>query len=108
MSLINPYVWPHPQLERMVYCTALRDREGDPSSLRDQQTYIAALRQHIPQLEIVSGKYVPRRKPGCSSRSLVPADRRGEFPRRARAGFPIGCPPRRSAGRKVPANCWCR
>ncbi len=38
MSLINPYVWPYPQLERMVYCTALRAREGDPSSLCDQQT----------------------------------------------------------------------
>lgn len=29
VSLINPYVWPEPRLERLVYCTAPRDREGE-------------------------------------------------------------------------------
>jgi hypothetical protein len=45
LDLINPHVWPAPELTRLVYCTAPRDRKGDPSSLADQQTYVAAL-QH--------------------------------------------------------------
>jgi hypothetical protein len=64
MSLINPYVWQEHELEWLVYCTAPRDREGDSSSRQDQQTYINALRQHIPELDIVDGKYVPRTKAG--------------------------------------------
>lgn len=64
MSLINPYVWPAARLARLVYCTAPRDREGDPTSRRDQQTYIDTLRQHTPELEVVDGKYVPRTKTG--------------------------------------------
>lgn len=64
MSLINPYLWPMPKLERLVYCAAPRDREGDPTSLRDQQTYIGALRQHIPEIDVLYGKYAPRAKTG--------------------------------------------
>ncbi|SDX56970.1 hypothetical protein SAMN05216215_1012132 [Saccharopolyspora shandongensis] len=62
--LINPRVWPNARLVAVVYCTAPRDREGDDSSLRDQQTYIGALRNYIPELLIVNGKYVPRVKTG--------------------------------------------
>jgi hypothetical protein len=64
MSLINPHIWPGAALERLVYCTAPRDREGDPTSLRDQEAYIAALRRHTPELEVIEGKYVPRIKSG--------------------------------------------
>lgn len=80
-SLINPYVWPDARLARLVYCTAPRDREGDPTSRRDQQTYIEALRQHIPELEVVDGKYVPRTKTGV----LVRTSPGGRAPRRVRA-----------------------
>jgi len=78
MSLINPYVWQEHELERLVYCTALRDREGDSSSRQDQQTYINALRQPIPELDIVNGKYVPRTKAGV----LVEKARSGRPQRR--------------------------
>jgi hypothetical protein len=64
MSMINTYVWTRPTLERLVYCTAPRDREGDPSSRQDQQTYINALREHTPELDVVAGKYAPRTKTG--------------------------------------------
>jgi hypothetical protein len=63
-SLINPHVWPNARLETVVYCTAPRDREGDDTSLRDQQNYIGALRSHTPELVVVNGKYVPRVKTG--------------------------------------------
>jgi hypothetical protein len=64
MSLVNPHIWTGPALERLVYCTAPRDREGDPTSLRDQEAYIAALRSHTPEIEVIEGKYVPRTKSG--------------------------------------------
>ena len=78
MSLINPQVWPGAVLERLVYCTAPRDREGDSSSRHDQQVYIEALQCHIPQLEVVNGKYAPRTKTGV----LVERSRNGSPVRR--------------------------
>lgn len=78
MSLINPYVWPDSYLERLVYCTAPRDREGDSTSLQDQQAYIGALRWHTRQLEVIDGKYVPRTKTGV----LVEKPHPGRVPRR--------------------------
>ena len=76
MGLINDRVWPEPQLTRFAYCTALRDREGDPSSLSDQQTYIGALREHTAITVVTTGKYVPRPKSG------VLLERNGRTPRR--------------------------
>lgn len=64
MGLINPRLWPDPRLERFVYCTADRDRDGDPSSLADQQTYIDALRAAYPEMVVAKGFYVPRVKTG--------------------------------------------
>ncbi len=64
MSLINPHVWRGAVLERLIYCTAPRDREGDTSSRQDQQAYVEALKSHIPELEVVNGKYAPRTKTG--------------------------------------------
>ncbi len=87
-SLINPYIWPDPTLERLVYCTAPRDREGDASSLRDQQTYINALRHHIRQLQVLDGKYVPRTKTGV----LVEKAHRGQPQRRVRSPGPEEIP----------------
>src|SRR5690606_19019905 len=66
------------RLERLAYCTALRDREGDSSSQADQQSYIAALAAHTPQLEVLYGKYAPRTKTGV----VTDKPRRGRPPRR--------------------------
>jgi hypothetical protein len=76
MDLINPRIWPNPRLARFAYCTAPRDRAGDPSSLADQQTYIGALRTHTPIAVITDGKYVPRPKTG------VLLERDGKPPKR--------------------------
>lgn len=78
MSLIKPHAWPGARLERLAYCTALRDREGDSSSQADQQAYIAALAAHTPQLEVLYGKYAPRTKTGV----VTDKPRRGRPPRR--------------------------
>lgn len=43
-SLIDPGLWPNANLSRIVYCTAPRNRAGDPSSIVDQMTYIDALK----------------------------------------------------------------
>lgn len=65
MGLINPQRWPNAHLSRFVYCTAPRDRTGDPSSLADQQIYISALQHSYPRVMTVAyGKYVPRTKSG--------------------------------------------
>ncbi|WP_217641911.1 NYN domain-containing protein [Actinopolyspora alba] len=81
MSMINPYVWPDARLERLVYCSAPRERAGDSSSLADQQNYVNALREHIPELEVVHGKYVPRTKSGV----LVAKGTSGASQRRVRS-----------------------
>ena len=64
MDLIKPQIWPEPRLSRFAYCTAPRDRAGDPSSLADQQTYVGALREHTAIAVVTNGKYVPRPKSG--------------------------------------------
>ncbi|WP_246842911.1 NYN domain-containing protein [Allokutzneria sp. NRRL B-24872] len=74
-SLINPRLWPNPVLDRIVYCTALRDRENDPSSLADQEAYIGALKHHCGNVLVAYGKYMPRTSTGL----LV--DRSGGRPR---------------------------
>lgn len=81
MSLINPYIWPGARLQRLVYCTAPRERDGDVSSLLDQQTYIGALCEQIPDVEVVNGKYVSRTKTGA----LVSKGRSGKQQRRVRS-----------------------
>lgn len=64
MGLIQPHWWPDARLARLVYCTAPRTREGDPSSAADQQTYVAALLYHRPETVVVNGRYAPRIKTG--------------------------------------------
>ncbi len=63
-SLIDPRLWPSATLARVVYCTAPRDRAGDPSSITDQQTYISALRHGVVPTSVLDGQYVPRVKSG--------------------------------------------
>lgn len=84
MGLIDPILWPAASLTRFAYCTADRDREGDASSVRDQQAYIGAVRASFPQVEVVKGFYTPRVKtgvlvkksptPGPSRLTLSPSD----------------------------------
>jgi len=64
MSLVDPLLWPAGVLDRVAYCTADRDREGDPTSITDQSAYIAALTAAYPQLVVAKGSYVPRVKTG--------------------------------------------
>ena len=64
-DLINPAIWPNPEVTTVAYCTALRDREGDPSSLADQHTYIGALQHRYPAVSVVDGKYMARMKAGA-------------------------------------------
>lgn len=77
MGLVDPARWPAAQLVRFAYCTADRDREGDPSSVRDQRTYIGALAAAYPQVEVIKGFYAPRVKTGVlvetPSTSVKPA-----------------------------------
>jgi hypothetical protein len=75
-DLINPAIWPNPTVTTVAYCTALRDREGDSSSLADQHTYIGALQHQHHVVSVINGKYVPRVKSG------VIVDRAGRPPRR--------------------------
>lgn len=76
LDLIDPNLWPEANLARVVYCTALRDSEGDASSIIDQRTYINALLHHWPQAEVAYGHYAAQIKPG------VLADRGARPPRR--------------------------
>lgn len=71
-SLINPSLWPEAGLARIAYCTAHRDRAGDPTSITDQRAYIEALLTATTPTTVVYGQYVPRVKSG----DLV--DRRGK------------------------------
>lgn len=63
-DLIHPRLWPDAEIVRLAYCTALRDREGDPSSIADQRTYIGALQHHTSVTTVITGKYAPRVKTG--------------------------------------------
>lgn len=64
MSLIDPQLWTEAELTKIAYCTALRDREGDASTLTDQNTYIGALQHHSSILTVVNGLFAPRTKSG--------------------------------------------
>lgn len=64
IGLLDPVLWPQAQLTRIVYCTADRNRGGDPTSLIDQQTYIDALQHMHSHLEVRRGLYAPRDKTG--------------------------------------------
>ncbi len=74
--------WPNhwrqfaPVLHRFVYCTADRNREGDPSSLQDQHAYIAGLGAKYQTMLVEHGYYVSRMKSG------VLIDRRQRRPQR--------------------------
>jgi hypothetical protein len=56
--------WNGSQVDRVVYCTALRDRAGDPTSSTDQRTYLAALLAHRSVDHVEYGVYVSRIKKG--------------------------------------------
>lgn len=61
----------------MTYCTALRDKDGDPSSARDQNTYLNALQVdprvviELGQYNVKTGKGVLARPNGGRRRRLV-------------------------------------
>lgn len=72
-SLVSAFTqWDASQIERVVYCTALRDRAGDPTSLADQRTYLQALEASGSVDHVEYGVYVSRVKNGL----LVDAQRK--------------------------------
>lgn len=62
-EFIDQSLWPNAEIQRIVYCTALRETDGDESSKADQQTYLDALIQN-PKLVIEYGHYQPRHGQG--------------------------------------------
>jgi hypothetical protein len=64
MSLIDPSLWPGVTMERFLYCTADRDRAGDPTSIADQRTYIGALQAMYSAMTVSKGFYAARIKAG--------------------------------------------
>ncbi|MEN3358298.1 MAG: hypothetical protein V7637_2280 [Mycobacteriales bacterium] len=56
--------WQGSSVDRVVYCTALRDKAGDPSSSADQRVYLDALLAHSSVDHIEFGVYVSRTKTG--------------------------------------------
>jgi hypothetical protein len=56
--------WPGSRVTRVVYCTALRSRAGDPTSLADQEVYLAALEESGSVDHIEYGAFVTRVKTG--------------------------------------------
>jgi hypothetical protein len=80
--------WDGSRVDRVVYCTALRDRAGDPSSLADQRTYLEALTVSGSVDHIEYGVYVSRVKNGL----LV--DGQGRTPKVVRPPAPPGLPAR--------------
>jgi hypothetical protein len=75
MNLLDPALWPGATLTRFLYCTADRDSAGDPSSIADQRTYIAALQTTYPQTIVVKGFYTARTKRGVLVDSSRPPKR---------------------------------
>lgn len=80
--------WEGSVVDRVVYCTALRDRDGDATSLADQATYLAALERHGSVDLIEYGVYVSRIKNG------VLVDRTSRPPVVVPAPGPAGLPAR--------------
>ncbi|MEO0024433.1 MAG: hypothetical protein RL196_874 [Actinomycetota bacterium] len=60
--------WAGAEVERLVYCTALRPKSSDVTSLKDQQTYIQALSSD-QRVHVEYGQYVEKRNTGALSSS---------------------------------------
>lgn len=59
--------WPRATVTTVAYCTALREKDGDASSARDQRTYIGAIASD-PRLKIEYGQYNPKLAKGLLSK----------------------------------------
>jgi hypothetical protein len=84
--------WHRPEVVRMVYCTATRAKDDDPTSEADQYTYIMAL-QSDSRVHVEFGQYNPKYGRGVLTR-VVPGRKRG-YERIASPGpanFPPGYP----------------
>jgi hypothetical protein len=64
LGLVDHNSWPNSGINKFIYCTALRTRDGDPSSQKDQEIYISALAAKYPYMRTELGYYVPRVKSG--------------------------------------------
>jgi hypothetical protein len=93
LSLIDPGLWPGATLTHIAYCTAHRDRAGDPTSVADQQAYIAAVESAGTATTVTYGQYVPRVKTG----HLVDG-RKKRVPSPGAAALPAWLPAREEPG----------
>lgn len=78
-ALIDKRSWRNAEIVRIVYCTALRVKDGDPSSIADQRAYIAALAENN-KVTVEYGNYQPRHGKGV----LVTPRRKGTYRRAVR------------------------
>lgn len=61
-SLLNPHYWPGASIERVVYCTAPIQGQGNVSAEADQDVYLKALRASGSADHIELGKYIEKVK----------------------------------------------
>ncbi len=64
LGLVDQQSWTNSSINKFVYCTAMRTRDGNPSSQKDQEIYISALAEKYPNMRTEFGYYVPRVKSG--------------------------------------------
>lgn len=67
--------WKRAAVTRLVYCTAERDKEGDPSSLADQRSYVHALADDY-RVVVEYGQYNPKHGKGVLAEELKSGKRR--------------------------------
>ncbi|MEN9970236.1 MAG: hypothetical protein RLZZ229_444 [Actinomycetota bacterium] len=78
-AFIDKKAWSKAQIVRIVYCTALRVKDDDPSSIADQKAYISALAEN-KKVTVEYGNYQPRHGKGL----LVTPRRKGKYKRAVR------------------------
>jgi hypothetical protein len=93
-SLIDPGLWPGTELTHLAYCTAHRDRAGDPTSVADQRAYIAALEAGATPTTVTYGQYVPRVRTG----HLVRSGKGKRVPSPGAAALPAWLPAKEETG----------
>lgn len=78
-GFIDKGSWGNAEIVRIVYCTALRAKDDDPSSIADQKSYISALKEN-KKVTVEYGNYQPRHGKGL----LVTPRRKGKYKRAVR------------------------
>lgn len=83
--------WRGAKITRMVYCTALRTKDSDPTSAVDQATYLNALAQD-PRFHVEYGQYNPKFGRGVLTRVAGSKRKHTRVVSPGTANFPAGMP----------------